>query len=306
MREGYAGELSSGKKGPKVTDPKQMKAIAASMCYDEGCGGACGCKSCDRAQSRKKTYQEWGYSEAAADTLVFGQQPAALGYPTPTFGPEVMDALNFDKKKKGKSKDGDGPEFMSSLAKKRIHRGLGIKSRNHSESADYSEDVDVDMAMGRIDVMRGRLDELAMKLGMLSELGEVEMAVWMHDKLTLAADYISAVADHAMYGGGIEVEQEEEMSMYGEKKGLWANIHAKKARIKAGSGERMRKPGEKGAPSAKDLKDSQSDDKKFGEGKRPDYPDVDGDGNRKETMESAVRNAKAKKKKAKKAGIKID
>ena len=36
--------------------------------------------------------------------------------------------------------------------------------------------------------------------------------------------------------------------------GLWANIHAKRKRIKAGSGERMRKPGEKGAPSAAGLK----------------------------------------------------
>ena len=178
---------------------------------------------------------------------------------------------------------------------------------NRTDCTNALADTFIDMAMGRIDVMRGRLDELAMKLGMLSELGEVEMDVWMHDKLTLAADYISAVADHAMYGGGLEVEPEEDdEDEYGEKKGLWANIHAKKARIKAGSGERMRKPGSKGAPSAKDLKDSQSDDKKFGEGKRPDYPDVDGDGDRKETMESAVRNAKSKKKKAKKAGIKID
>ena len=49
---------------------------------------------------------------------------------------------------------------------------------------------------------------------------------------------------------------------YAEKKGLWANIHAKRKRIKAGSGERMRKPGSKGAPSAKDLKDADTDDKK--------------------------------------------
>ena len=41
------------------------------------------------------------------------------------------------------------------------------------------------------------------------------------------------------------------------KKGLWANIHAKRERIKRGSGEKMRKPGDKGAPSAKDLRDSQ-------------------------------------------------
>ena len=35
-----------------------------------------------------------------------------------------------------------------------------------------------------------------------------------------------------------------------KRPGLYANIHAKRARIKAGSGERMRKPGSKGAPTA--------------------------------------------------------
>ena len=33
------------------------------------------------------------------------------------------------------------------------------------------------------------------------------------------------------------------------KKGLYANIHAKRKRIKAGSKEKMRKPGTKGAPT---------------------------------------------------------
>jgi hypothetical protein len=33
------------------------------------------------------------------------------------------------------------------------------------------------------------------------------------------------------------------------KPGLYANIHAKQERIKAGSGEKMRKPGTKGAPT---------------------------------------------------------
>ena len=42
-----------------------------------------------------------------------------------------------------------------------------------------------------------------------------------------------------------------------QKRGLWDNIHAKRKRIKEGSGEKMRKPGDKGAPSAKDLRDSQ-------------------------------------------------
>lgn len=39
-------------------------------------------------------------------------------------------------------------------------------------------------------------------------------------------------------------------------RGLWDNIHAKRKRIEAGSGERMRKPGEPGAPTAKALRDS--------------------------------------------------
>lgn len=39
-------------------------------------------------------------------------------------------------------------------------------------------------------------------------------------------------------------------------KGLYANIHAKRKRIKAGSGEKMRKAGSKGAPTAKAFKQS--------------------------------------------------
>jgi signal recognition particle GTPase len=38
------------------------------------------------------------------------------------------------------------------------------------------------------------------------------------------------------------------------KPGLYANIHAKKKRIAAGSGEKMRKVGSKGAPTAKQFK----------------------------------------------------
>lgn len=34
------------------------------------------------------------------------------------------------------------------------------------------------------------------------------------------------------------------------KRGLYANIHAKRKRIKAGSGEKMRSVGSKGAPTA--------------------------------------------------------
>ena len=38
------------------------------------------------------------------------------------------------------------------------------------------------------------------------------------------------------------------------KKGLYANIHAKRKRIKAGSKEKMRKKGAKGAPTASNFR----------------------------------------------------
>ena len=41
-----------------------------------------------------------------------------------------------------------------------------------------------------------------------------------------------------------------------KQKGLWDRIRDKRKRIKAGSGEKMRAPGSKGAPTAKALKDS--------------------------------------------------
>lgn len=47
-----------------------------------------------------------------------------------------------------------------------------------------------------------------------------------------------------------------------KKPGLYANIHAKRKRIAAGSGEKMRKPGSKGAPTAKNFKDAKKTAKK--------------------------------------------
>ena len=46
------------------------------------------------------------------------------------------------------------------------------------------------------------------------------------------------------------------------KPGLYANINTKKERIAAGSGEKMRKVGAKGAPTAKAFKESAKTAKK--------------------------------------------
>ncbi len=46
------------------------------------------------------------------------------------------------------------------------------------------------------------------------------------------------------------------------KPGLYSNIAAKRERIKAGSGEKMRKPGAEGAPTAKAFRQSAKTAKK--------------------------------------------
>lgn len=50
----------------------------------------------------------------------------------------------------------------------------------------------------------------------------------------------------------------DEVDLYakGGPVGLYANIHAKQDRIAKGSGEKMRKPGSKGAPTAQAFKQS--------------------------------------------------
>jgi hypothetical protein len=49
-----------------------------------------------------------------------------------------------------------------------------------------------------------------------------------------------------------------------KKPGLYANIHAKRERIAAGSNEKMRKPGAKGAPTADAFVQSAKTAKKKG------------------------------------------
>jgi hypothetical protein len=60
----------------------------------------------------------------------------------------------------------------------------------------------------------------------------------------------------AAVGQANAAEQQEKDGIVKMKNGLYANIHAKRERIEAGSKERMRKPGSKGAPTAEAFKQS--------------------------------------------------
>ncbi len=62
--------------------------------------------------------------------------------------------------------------------------------------------------------------------------------------------------------GESKAEKEEKPDLKKEYASLWENIHKKRKRIKKGSGEKMRKKGDKGAPTEEQLKKAQKKDKK--------------------------------------------
>jgi Domain of unknown function (DUF6321) len=70
----------------------------------------------------------------------------------------------------------------------------------------------------------------------------MQVPAWVQSKITIATDYMDSVANY-MSSKNEEVEIEE-------KRGLWANIHAKRKR-----GERPAKPGEKGYPKTLDIEE---------------------------------------------------
>ena len=119
------------------------------------------------------------------------------------------------------------------------------KKRAMQEAKDPGEyDQEGDMAMTQLRSIIYHAQELHDQLDKNDNLPE-----WVQSKITLAQDYMQTACDYMYTQKNEEVVQ--------EKRGLWDNIHAKRKRIAAGSGERMRKPGSEGAPSAEDLKNSQ-------------------------------------------------
>ena len=120
---------------------------------------------------------------------------------------------------------------------------VGAKSYATEAKEKQEYDYEGDMAMSQLKSIIANSQRMHDSMSEDTNLPE-----WVQSKITLAEDYISTAANY------LQGEVNE------GKRGLWDNIHAKRKRIKAGSGERMRKPGSEGAPSAADLKNSRVDE----------------------------------------------
>ena len=86
---------------------------------------------------------------------------------------------------------------------------------------------------------------------------KIQAAIAMEQR----AKVMGKTAEAKVYRDYIEKMKKKTKEMQGES--LWDNIRKKRERIKRGSGERMRKKGEKGAPTQDQIDRAKSEDKKY-------------------------------------------
>ena len=169
-----------------------------------------------------------GTFKAQASKMGMGVQEAAgkiLSAPEGRYSPEMRRKANFAKN--FAKRDGGMMDYMEEGGVPNKYKGFS----KLPEGVQRKIDSDLAMKYGHGGMMHymeegGKLPKEVLESRLESHMSEGE-----------AQDYLDS------YKGG----------------GLWANIHAKRKRIAAGSGEKMRKPGSEGAPTAKALRESKRD-----------------------------------------------
>ena len=187
---------------------------------------------------------------------------------------ETMQDGNF-KQKYGKTKEQIKMLLGDPHAKKTVHEAdlqeddvIIVPGQGHRLKSGFiphgQSRLDHEVEMARSDLFSAAKNAKQV-YEMIEDLSEEEgLEGWVQEKIIKANDYLNTIREYlegkqlqhnemtggVIAGGGVGEGLDE------EGKGLWANIHAKRERIKKGSGERMRKPGSKGAPSAQDFKDA--------------------------------------------------
>ena len=137
----------------------------------------------------------------------------------------------------------DAPQFKGKSKEKRKDMAIAAYlSKNESvldltlETLNEDGHTDVASMKTKVQVAMSALQKMQTELSKLGD--EADLPTWWTNKVATAVSRIDDMADY------LDVKVE----------GLWDNIRKKKARIKSGSGEKMRKAGDKGAPTPAQLK----------------------------------------------------
>ena len=141
------------------------------------------------------------------------------------------------------------PKPRNFVAKNAKTAGAGVhkdkkKSEKQGNVKHKAKAIPVDESSDDISDAKHRLAQLEKEFDSSYEYSD-DHSVWKkHNAIRQEMDRLKKIIGQGKHS----VEE--------EIKGLWANIHAKRERIKHGSSERMRKPGSKGAPTADALRKS--------------------------------------------------
>lgn len=122
--------------------------------------------------------------------------------------------------------------------------------------ARFGEEVEIDESAAA--GLAKKAKESGVSLGTLKQVYKRGVAAWRtgHRPGTTPQQWGMARVNSYITKGKTYHTADKDLREVNEdlNESLWANIHAKRKRIAAGSGERMRKPGEKGAPSPEALR----------------------------------------------------
>ena len=130
-------------------------------------------------------------------------------------------------------------------------KGQPAKSDKHSDLYTDEDPVGTIHGLGFKDVETAKASVAKIEKSDRTHAHKIQAAVAMEQR----AKEMGKKAEAAIYRAYIEKMKIKTKKM---NESLWDNIRKKKERIKRGSGERMRKKGEKGAPTAAQIKQAES------------------------------------------------
>ena len=138
----------------------------------------------------------------------------------------------------------DSPQFKGKSDKKIKDMAIAAYLSKNESTLNFTLEIlnedghaDVISMKNKVQIAMNALQKMQMELNKLGD--EDDLPTWWTNKVATAVARLDDMADY------LDVKIDES---------LWANIHKKRQRIKQGSGEKMRKPGTKGAPTPAQMK----------------------------------------------------
>jgi len=131
-------------------------------------------------------------------------------------------------------------------------KGQPAKSDKHSDLYTDEDPKGTIHGLGFKDVATAKASVKKIENSSRSHAHKIQAAVAMEQRAKVAGKRQEA----AVYRKFIEKMKRKTIAM--NKESLWANIHKKRERIKQGSGEKMRKKGDKGAPTPDQISRAQN------------------------------------------------